>query len=60
MVGTYLTGVAILKKMAVAFVTDIIGYGITAQKPPHKPGQSLIATAQEYVGMLCEVKDYVK
>jgi hypothetical protein len=52
--------VAILKQMAVAFVTDIVGDGVSAQKPPHKHGQSLSATAQENMGMLCEAPSYVK
>ena len=52
---TYLTGVAVLKQMAVAFVADIVGDGVAAQKPPHKPGQSLSATAQENVEPLCRL-----
>ena len=53
MLNTYLTGVAVLKEMAVAFVTDIVGDGVAAQKSAHKSGQSLLATAKENVGMVC-------
>jgi hypothetical protein len=60
MLNSYLTGVAVLKQMAVTFVTDIVGDGIPAQNSPHKSGQSLLATAQENVGILCEAQDYVK
>ena len=38
----------------------VMGDCVTCEESPHKPGKALRAATQKYIGMLCEVKDYVE
>ena len=44
--------VTILEKVAMAFVAQVVCYGIACQKPPHKARQTMLTTSQEYMGMV--------